>query len=255
MNPVNKCCNKDFPQNSGRREWLKTGLAASSVIFGASLLPFPLSAASLTPQQRKAMAPDQVLEMLREGNNRFRSGKMRSHDFPAQRRATAGGQYPAAIVLSCIDSRTPPEILFDTGLGETFGARMAGNIVTGELIGSMEFACAVAGAKLVLIVGHTACGAVAGAIDNVKLGNLSGLLELIHPAVELTQYEGERTTANLEFVNAVARTNVIRNIGLVREQSPLLAKLEREGDIRIVGAMYDLNDGMVTFLEAQKPAH
>lgn len=249
MITVNNCCTKGSPQNNDRRKWLKTGLATGSVIFGASLLPLPLLAASLTRQQRDAMTPAQVLDMLREGNARFRSGKMRSHDFLAQKRATAGGQFPAAVVLSCIDSRTPPEILFDTGLGDTFGARMAGNIATGELIGSMEFACAVAGAKLVLIMGHTACGAVAGAIDNVQLGNLSGLLEFIQPAVGLTQYEGERTTANLDFVNAVARTNVIRNIGLVRDQSPLLAELERGGDISIAGAMYDLNSGVVTFLE------
>ena len=249
MNTVNNCCNKGHPQDKDRRNWLKAGLATGSVLAGATLIPATVSAASLTRQQRDAMAPSQVVDMLRDGNARFRSGRMQSHDFLAQKRATASGQYPAAVVLSCIDSRAPAEIIFDTGIGDAFGARIAGNIATSELIGSMEFACAVAGAKLVLVMGHTACGAIAGAINKVQLGNLSGLLERIQPAVDLTQYGGERTGDDPGFVNAVARMNVIRTVGLVREQSPLLAGLERQGDIGIIGAMYDLSDGMVTFLE------
>lgn len=203
---------------------------------------------SLSRERRDAMTPEHVINMLREGNERFRNGRMHSHDFREQKRATVSGQYPAAIILSCIDSRAPAEIIFDTGIGDAFGARIAGNIATDELIGSMEFACAVAGARLVLVMGHTGCGAIAGAIDGVQLGKLTGLLEQIRPAVELTRYEGERTANNRAFVDAVAQTNVHRTVDLIRQRSTLLAGMEQKGDIKIAAAMYNLSDGSVAFM-------
>ena len=245
----NCCTSGTTPGNPGRRNWLKAGASTGlAVATGLALTPGTASAASLTQTQRVAMTPDQVIEMLREGNARFRSGKMQSHDFLAQKRATATGQYPAAVILSCIDSRAPAEIIFDTGIGDAFGARIAGNISTPDLIGSMEFACAAAGAKLVLVLGHTACGAIAGAINGVKLGNLTGLLEQITPAVQATPYSGERTGRNAEFVNAVARQNVLHTMEIIRTNSPVLAGLEKENRIKISGAMYDLSNGEVTFL-------
>ncbi|MFV9474271.1 carbonic anhydrase family protein [Advenella sp. RU8] len=249
MQHIHNCCQPDIPQNQARRNWLKISAGAGAALAtGLSVIPATASAASLTQEQRDAMTPDQVIAMLREGNERFRSGKMQSHDFLAQKRMTATGQYPAAVILSCIDSRAPGEIIFDTGIGDAFGARIAGNISTPDLIGSMEFACAVAGAKLVLVMGHTSCGAIAGAIGGVQLGNLTGLLEQITPAVAATTYTGERNSSNREFVDAVAKQNVLMTIENIRKKSPVLDGLEKEGRIKIVGSMYNLSNGEVTFL-------
>lgn len=249
MNTVQDCCSQDSPQDHARRGWLKAGAVAGALMAaGLTAVTGSAQAASLSREQRDAMTPDQVLDMLREGNDRFRRGAMQSHDFLAQKRATTTGQFPAAVILSCIDSRAPAEIIFDTGIGDAFGARVAGNIVNEDMIGSMEFACAVAGAKLVLVMGHTRCGAIAGAIDEVKLGNLTGLLERIRPVVGLTRYEGERSGGNYEFVDAVALANVRHTVGVIRRQSALLAGLEQQSRIRMTGAMYDLSNGLVTFL-------
>ena len=242
------CC-PDSLLNRGRRHWLKTGFGLSiAAASGLSAVSATASAVSLTQAQRDAMTPDQVVVMLQQGNARFRSGQMQSHDFLAQKRATATAQYPAAVILSCIDSRAPAEIIFDTGIGDAFGARIAGNISTPDLIGSMEFACAVAGSKLVLVMGHTACGAIAGAINGVKLGNLTGLLQQIEPAVQATTYDGERTGSNRAFVDAVARQNVLLTTNAIRQNSAILAGLEKEGKIKIAGAMYNLSNGEVEFL-------
>lgn len=205
-------------------------------------------AAALTKEQRDAMSPDDVIAMMQQGNERFRSGKMQQHDYLAQKRASATGQYPAAAILSCIDSRTPAEILLDMGLGESFNARVAGNICNSHIVGSLEFACAAAGAKVILVMGHTACGAVKGAIDDVKLGNLTGLLEEIKPAVEATEYDGDRNGENAEFVDMVAANNVRRAMDEIRDESEVLATLEKEGKIKIVGAMYHLNNGRLEIL-------
>lgn len=249
MQHTDNCCPASTLINQARRNWLKTSAGAGlAVAAGLSVIPATASAASLTQKQRDDMTPDQVISLLLEGNARFRSGEMQSHDFLAQKRATATGQYPAAVILSCIDSRAPSEIIFDTGIGDAFGARIAGNISTPDLLGSMEFACAVAGAKLVLVMGHTACGAIAGAIDGVQLGNLTGLLEQIEPAVKATSYTGERIGSNYEFVDAVAQQNVLLTLEAVRKNSSVLAELEKEGKIKIVGAMYDLSNGEVTVL-------
>lgn len=250
MNSSEICCNVGQPSDSGRRNWLKAGAGTGAVALlgGVALAPEGAQAASLTREQRDAMTPDQVIAMLKEGNSRFRNGTMGSHDFLAQKRATATGQFPAAVILSCIDSRAPAEIILDTGIGDAFGARIAGNVSTPDLLGSMEFACAVAGAKLVVVMGHTACGAIVGAIGQVQLGNLTGLLARIKPAVDATEHAGERSGSNPAFVDAVARTNVLHTIADIRKNSVVLADLEREGKIKIVGAMYDLGNGAVTFL-------
>ena len=161
---------------------------------------------------------------------------------------TAAGQYPAAVILSCIDSRAPAEIVFDTGIGEIFNARIAGNIANDDVIGSLEFACAVAGAKVILVMGHTACGAIKGAIDDAELGYLTGLLSKIKPAVAATHYDGERSSKNAEFVDEVAKTNVLLTMGELHRRSKVLAALESESKIKIVGAMYHLVGGRVDFL-------
>jgi carbonic anhydrase len=193
------------------------------------------------------LTPDQIIETMKQGNERFRAGKMSLHDYLAQKRATIAGQYPAAVILSCIDSRAPAEIILDAGIGDTFNARIAGNIATDDLLGSLEFACALAGAKVVLVMGHTACGAIKGAIDGAQLGNLTGLLNKIKPAVNATHYEGERTSKNGEFVDEVAKTNVRLTIGAIRQRSDVLAGLEKDGKIKIVGSMYRLAGGHVDF--------
>lgn len=238
------------PQDPARRGWLKAGVGAgaAAMMAGVALAPADAEAASLTKAQRDAMTPDQVIDMMKRGNARFRAGKPQNHNFLAQKRSSASGQFPAAVILSCIDSRAPAEIILDTGIGDTFNGRVAGNISNNDLLGSMEFACAAAGAKVVLVMGHTACGAVAGAIDNVQLGHLTGLLDVIKPAVEATKYSGDRSGKNAQFVDAVARTNVQQTVEAIRKNSPILAGLEKEGKIKIVGSMYDLSNGMLTFL-------
>ena len=234
-----------------RRTALKLLLGSSLALGTVSLsAPQRAQAAALTREQRDQLTPDQVVEMLQAGNERFRTGKMQAHDYLAQKRASAGGQYPAAAILSCIDSRAPAEIILDTGIGDTFNARVAGNIANDDIIGSLEFACAAAGAKVVLVMGHTACGAVKGAIDNVELGHLTGLLDKIKPAIPATTYAGEKTAKNAEFVDAVAATNVRRTVEGLRQRSSVLAGLEKQGKIKLVGSMYHLVGGRVEFFES-----
>jgi carbonic anhydrase len=233
-----------------RRALLKSALGIATVsaigtpLLGATGLS---DAAALTKDLRDQLTPDQIIEMMKQGNERFRTGRMSPHDYLAQKRATIAGQYPAAVILSCIDSRAPAEIIFDARIGDTFNARVAGNIANDDLLGSLEFACAVAGAKVALVMGHTACGAIKGAIDGAQLGNLTGLLNKIKPAVDATHFEGERSSKNGEFVDEVAKTNVRLTIGEIRERSNVLASLEKDGKIKIVGSMYHLIGGRVEF--------
>src|SRR5215469_11376983 len=236
--------------NADRRTALKL-LSGSSLALGSVGLGVPHSAyaAALSKEQRDRLTPDQVVEMLKAGNGRFRSGKMQAHDYLAQKRASAAGQYPAAAILSCIDSRAPAEIILDTGIGDTFNARVAGNIANDDIIGSLEFACAAAGAKVVLVMGHTACGAVKGAIDNVELAHLTALLDKIKPAIPATTFAGEKTSKNAEFVDAVAATNVRRTVDELRQRSSVLAGLEKQGKIKLVGSMYHLVGGRVEFFD------
>ncbi len=252
MKLINDCCATGHSVDGARRKLLKGGVGAGAGVAALALgMGFgiePAEAASLSKAQRDALTPDQVIEMMKRGNERFRAGKMQEQDFLAQKRSSATGQYPAAMILSCIDSRAPAEIILDMGIGETFNARIAGNIANNDLLGSMEFACAAAGAKVVLVMGHTACGAVQGAIDNVQLGNLTGLLDIIKPAIAATKYEGDRSGNNAAFVDAVARTNVLLTMETIRRDSPTLAVLEEKQQIKIVGSMYNLATGEVTFL-------
>ena len=204
--------------------------------------------ASLTEAQRDSLTPDQVVKAFLDGNARFLSGTQRDRDFLGEMKSSAEGQYPALIVLSCIDSRTPVEVISDLGIGDTFNAKVAGNAVNDDILGSMEYACAVAGAKAVLVMGHTSCGAIKGAIDNVVLGNLTLLLARFKTAIDETVYEGSRTSKNPAFVDAVARTQVLKSAQQVRERSAVLANLEAEGKIRIVASMYDIASGAVTLV-------
>ena len=233
-----------------RRALLKSAIGTATLgVMGAPLLGVPAlsGAAALTKEMRDKLTPDQVIEAMKQGNERFRAGKMSPHDYLAQKRATIAGQYPAAVILSCIDSRAPAEIILDARIGDTFNARIAGNIANDDILGSLEFACAVAGAKVVLVMGHTGCGAIKGAIDGAQLGNLTGLLNKIKPAVDATHYEGEHSSKNGEFVDEVAKTNVRLTIGAIRAHSDVLAGLEKDGKIKIVGSMYHLAGGLVDF--------
>ena len=233
-----------------RRALLKSAIGTATLgVIGAPLLGVPAlsGAAALTKEMRDKLTPDQVIEAMKQGNERFRAGKMSPHDYLAQKRATVAGQYPAAVILSCIDSRAPAEIILDARIGDTFNARIAGNIANDDILGSLEFACAVAGAKVVLVMGHTGCGAIKGAIDGAQLGNLTGLLNKIKPAVDATHYEGEHSSKNGEFVDEVAKTNVRLTIGAIRAHSDVLAGLEKDGKIKIVGSMYHLAGGLVDF--------
>ena len=227
------------------RRALLSSLAALALTGGGIAVA---EAAAMSAEQRDKLTPDEVLAMLQQGNERFRTGRMEAHDYLAQKRATASGQYPAAAILSCIDSRAPAEIILDTGIGDVFNARVAGNIANDDMLGSLEFACAAAGAKLVLLMGHTACGAIKGAIDAVELGHLTELLHRIKPAVAATVYEGARTSKNPAFVDAVAVTNVRRTLEQIRRESSVLADLEKAGKLKIVGSMYHLQGGRVEVL-------
>jgi carbonic anhydrase len=200
--------------------------------------------------EQAALTPGQVLESLRRGNERFASGKPAPRDMLHDQQTTAAGQYPHAVILSCIDSRAPAEFVFDQGLGDLFNARIAGNIADADLVGSMEFACAVSGAKLVLVMGHTSCGAIKGACDHVQLGNLTGLLDKIQPAgASVRDVPGERNSKNQKFVEAVSEANVRLTVERIRELSPILRDLERTGKIQIAGCLYDLATGRVQYLQ------
>jgi len=232
-----------------RRGFVRSAVSAGVVVsVSPAFAQLGTTSAALTKEERDRMTPDQVIAELKKGNERFRGGKVLPHDYLGQKRASAAGQYPAAVVLGCIDSRTPAEILFDVGIGDTFSARIAGNVVNDDLLGSMEFACAVAGAKAVVVLGHTACGAVKGAIDDVEMGNLTGLLARIKPAITATTFTGEKSSKNATYVDAVARTNVVVTLDHIRRRSSILADLEKKGSIRIAGAMYDLATGKVDFV-------
>ena len=232
-----------------RRCLLKcAGVAATATLLGSAPAGNVAYGAALTKAQRDKLSPDEIVAHMKKGNERFRLGKESPHDYLAQQRTSARGQYPAAVILSCIDSRAPAETIMDLGIGDCFNARVAGNVANDDIIGSLEFACKVAGAKVVLVMGHTACGAVKGAIDNVQLGNLTALLSKIRPAVSATDYEGDRSARNYAFVDAVARKNVELTMESLHRRSAVLEDLENSGAIKIAGAMYDLESGVVEFI-------
>jgi carbonic anhydrase len=210
----------------------------------------PLKERVLSRAEQEALAPAEVLELLRAGNQRFVGGTLTLRDHSAQVRKAALGQYPKAIILSCVDSRVPVEDVFDRGIGDIFVARNPGNFVNVDVVGGMEFACKLAGAKLILVLGHEDCGAIKGAIDHVQLGNLTTMLENIQPSVEqVAKRKGEETSKNEAFVQQVAKQNVRDAITNIRKLSPVLLDLERQGKIKMVGAIYNMDTGEVDFFE------
>jgi carbonic anhydrase len=207
-------------------------------------------AATQTAESQAYLTPNNAIQMLTEGNARFVNASPINRDFLAQVKQTSSGQYPFASIVSCIDSRIPTEIIFDQGIGDIFNARVAGNFINEDILGSLEFACKLAGSKVIVMMGHTSCGAVKGACDNAKLGNLTGMLDKIKPALDKVKTsEGtDRSSKNLSFVNEVAVQNVILNIAKLKKDSPVLNEMIATGKIEVVGAMYDVSSGKVSFL-------
>lgn len=203
-----------------------------------------------TKDSQASLSASMALELLQKGNDRFLNKSGISRVYDKQIELTATGQYPFAAIVSCIDSRIPTEIVFDQGIGDIFNARIAGNFINEDILGSLEFACKLAGSKLIVIMGHTSCGAVKGACDDAKLGNLTSMLEKIKPAVIGTSTEkGEaRNSSNIDFVNRVSVKNVSLTIEELRKGSPVLKEMEDNNEIQIVGAMYDVSTGKVDFL-------
>ncbi|WP_420401252.1 carbonic anhydrase family protein [Flagellimonas sp.] len=204
-----------------------------------------------TKETQAALTPQAAWDLLKEGNSRFVETNQADRDLLAQVAQTSSGQFPFATILSCIDSRVSAELIFDQGVGDIFSARVAGNIVNEDILGSMEFACKLAGTKIIVVLGHTACGAVKGACDDAKMGNLTELLSKIKPAVNAVSEPSEaseRTSKNLDFVNTVAEKNVQLTMDNIRTQSPVLKEMEDNGEILIVGGMYDISNGKVSYM-------
>jgi|TARA_Y100000385_G_scaffold4838_1_gene5284 carbonic anhydrase len=203
-----------------------------------------------TKEQQIAMTPESAIQRLKDGNSRFTKNKNFSRDLTSEVKQTSTGQNPYATVLHCIDSRVSAELIFDEGIGDVFSVRIAGNFENEDILGSMEFACKLAGTKVIVVLGHTACGAVKGACDDAKLGNLTALISKLKPAVEAVTEPvdtSKRNSGNIDFVNNVAEKNVYMTIENIREKSPVLKEMEDNGEIKIIGAMYDIKDGSVTF--------
>ncbi len=204
----------------------------------------------MSKEVQAQITPERALQMLKDGNARFVSGKMQKRDLKAQVKATGrDGQYPFASVVSCIDSRAAPSLVFDQGIGDLFTARVAGNFVNEDILGSLEYASRVAGSKLIVILGHTHCGAIKGACDNAKLGNLTQLLDKLRPAVDATPNIGgaDRSSHNHGFVDAVAETNVRMTVNEVLKRSAVLREMAAKGEIKVVGAMLDVETGEIRF--------
>lgn len=205
-------------------------------------------------ESQNSLSPADALKILEEGNARFCANLKANRNLLQQVNETRDGQWPFAAILSCIDSRTSAELIFDQGLGDIFSIRIAGNFLNNDILGSLEFACAVAGAKLIVVLGHSKCGAIRGACDGVELGHLTGLLKKIHPAVDTVskRYDpASRTVENEDFVQAVARENVRRAVEGIPEQSSVLRDLNTKGQIDVVGAVHDLTSGQVEFLSSK----
>jgi carbonic anhydrase len=205
-----------------------------------------------TLETQTTMTPKKSLQYLKEGNLRFQNNLKANRNLLEQVNDTSEGQFPFATILSCIDSRVSSELVFDQGLGDIFSVRIAGNFANKDILGSMEFACKLAGTKLVLVLGHTACGAIKGACDDAKLGNLTSMLAKIKPAVKAVSTPEDaslRNSSNIEFVNNVAAKNVHLTIDRIVNESEVLAEMQNNGEIKIVGGMYDIHSGAVTFYE------
>lgn len=205
-----------------------------------------------TKETQATMTPEKSLQYLKEGNLRFQNNLKANRNLLEQVNDTCDGQFPFATILSCIDSRVSAELVFDQGLGDIFSVRIAGNFINQDILGSMEFACKLAGTKLLVVLGHTGCGAIKGACDDVQLGNLTAMLSKLKPAVgavEEPSDANQRNSKNIEFVDAVSKKNVELAIERIHAESPILAEMEKKGEIMIVGGMYDVNTGEVTFFE------
>ncbi|MCK0130334.1 carbonic anhydrase family protein [Flavobacteriaceae bacterium F08102] len=205
-----------------------------------------------TRETQSTMTPEKALAYLKEGNVRFQNNLKANRNLLEQVNDTSEGQFPFATILSCIDSRVSAELIFDQGLGDIFSVRIAGNFINEDILGSMEFACKLAGTKLIVILGHTSCGAIKGACDDAKMGNLTKLISKIKPAVaqvEEPKDQSKRNSTNLEFVDSVAKKNVYISLEKTRKDSPVLAEMEKKGEILLIGAMYDVNTGVVTFFD------
>ena len=212
-------------------------------------MPTPLREKVLTAEEQKALMPDTVIQRLKDGNLRFVNNSITARDHSAMVRNASVGQYPKAVILSCLDSRVPVEDVFDKGIGDLFVARVAGNFVNEDILGSMEYGCKVSGAKLILVLGHESCGAIKAAIDNVKLGNITAMLAKVKPSViKSGDFAGEKSSKNDAFVEHVAKTNVLNTIENIKLKSPILKEMSDKGEIKIVGAYYNLKTGEVIFL-------
>jgi carbonic anhydrase len=205
---------------------------------------------TLTKELQDAITPTKALELLRDGNKRFVSNLKVNRNLLQQANETSDGQHPFAVILSCIDSRTSAELIFDQGLGDVFSVRIAGNILNEDILGSMEFGCKVAGSKIIVVLGHSKCGAVKGACDHVEMGNLTTLLTKIRPAVDDENTVKEnRNSSNAEFVEKVSAINVKRTVKAIMERSPILKEMIESGQLGIVGGNHDINTGEVEFFE------
>ncbi|MBM5782260.1 MAG: carbonic anhydrase [Pelagibacterales bacterium] len=203
---------------------------------------------TLTKQTRDLLTPKSAIEILKEGNSRFVNNLKINRNLLSQVSETSAEQHPFALILSCIDSRTSAELIFDQGLGDIFSCRIAGNILNDDIIGSMEFACKVAGVKLIMVLGHTECGAIKGACDNVKMGKLTGLLKKIKPAIKSEKKtKDKRDSSNQNFVSNVASLNVVNTLKEVTKKSSIIKTMHKKGQIAIVGGMYDVSTGVVDF--------
>jgi carbonic anhydrase len=225
-------------------------MIVSSLVAAALFVSSATHADVMDQEAQTALTPDQALQLLKDGNARFVAGESTNRDLLDEQKATAGGQFPFAVVLSCLDSRSAPEIVFDQGVGDIFVGRVAGNVVDTNLLGSFEFATAAAGSKVIVVMGHTACGAVKGACDGVELGNLTALLDEIEPAIDAvsTPVGTDRSSANTEFVNRVIETNVNMQVNELLRRSDVVRGLVEEGKVKVVGAVHDLATGEVRFL-------
>lgn len=207
---------------------------------------------ALTKERRDAITPSQALDMLKKGNQRFVSKTPLNRDLMEQVQDTSAGQYPYAVILSCVDSRTSSELIFDLGIGDAFNARIAGNIQNVDILGSMEFTCKLAGARLIAVIGHTKCGAIKGACDNAQLGNLTTLLGKMKPAIDAEKtVTDNRSSSNAEYVEKVATLNVKITMQQIKQNSPTLKAMIDAGEIALVGGMYDVSTGVVTFYDDQ----
>jgi carbonic anhydrase len=205
---------------------------------------------TLTKEMQNAISPSKALDILKEGNRRFVNNLKINRNLLQQANETSDGQHPFAVILSCIDSRTSAELIFDQGLGDVFSVRIAGNIVNEDILGSMEFGCKVAGAKIIVVLGHTKCGAIKGACDNVELGNLTSLISKIKPAVDQeTVTSNNRTSSNASFVENVAELNVSLSVKNILLKSPIIAEMVKNEEITIVGGVHDISTGEVKFFE------